>query len=379
VVWINCAIPVLVSDEVRRVGESITEVVAHLCSESAVESRFFLNAPDYLFVSTNVAKKFPYLMESILVQAYNNHVPGELARKWQTGSIARMHRRNRRRQFTVFGLFLRTLQYIGTAPFVIHRMFIRFLQPFVFSGLLLLWQLIVSNVIYIAIAVFCVLVILAYGLYRRYQEQVLMEKTQNITPVAAAATSTDYFSTKSDAAYDDDRIIDVHIPNLTALTTNRNHSSVGSSWEEKDIDTEDDGSETVPRRQRRHPRSESHRQTSSDDPEERSSTESSRGHTRGRKSHSPTPRDFANRRSISNSDLSSLDLSTSIHAAPVPLTIGGSPRTVSGTAGYGSKVSPRQRVTLARGVYSSSSSEEEIEVSVSDDSLCSSEGEESRL
>jgi len=156
---------------------------------------------------------------------------------------------------------------------------------------------------------------------------------------------------------------------------------VGSSWEEKENDAEEEGFEMVPRRQSRHQHhrhEDSSRQTSSDEPEEHSSTESSRGHARGRKSHSPVPQDLGSR--YSNSDLSSMDLSTPIHALPVPHTIGGSPRTVSRTAGYGSKVSPRQRVTVARGVYSSSSSsEDEYEVSVSDESLGSSEGEESRL
>ena len=91
-VWINCAIPILVSSEVRRVGDDIVEVVHQMCSGEKLQTEYFLNAPDYLFVSTNVAKKFPDLMESILVQAYTTHLPGELARKWQVGSVARAQR-----------------------------------------------------------------------------------------------------------------------------------------------------------------------------------------------------------------------------------------------------------------------------------------------
>eukprot|EP01032_Pedospumella_encystans_P012590 gene12590-14558_t len=75
--------------------------------------------------------------------------------------------------------------YLGTAPFVIHRMFVRFLQPFVLSGLLLLWQFIMSNVIFIVITVFLGLMVLIYGLFRRYHEKKLLEKTQNVAPVAA--------------------------------------------------------------------------------------------------------------------------------------------------------------------------------------------------
>jgi hypothetical protein len=40
---------------VREVGTRITEVVRALCSGSHTESRFFLHAPEYIFVSTGTA------------------------------------------------------------------------------------------------------------------------------------------------------------------------------------------------------------------------------------------------------------------------------------------------------------------------------------
>jgi hypothetical protein len=171
-VWVNCCIPVLVSDEVRRVGESITEVVRNLCSNVHADAHIFLNAPDYLFVSTNVAKKFPHLMESILVQAYTTHLPGELARKWQVGAIARNQRMQRLRHATLLGSMLAVLQHLGTAPFIVQRMFIRFVQPFFFSGLVLLWSLIVSNPIYIIVAAILTAAFLAYCAYRYHVDKV---------------------------------------------------------------------------------------------------------------------------------------------------------------------------------------------------------------
>uniref|UniRef100_A0A7S3MF64 Uncharacterized protein n=1 Tax=Spumella elongata TaxID=89044 RepID=A0A7S3MF64_9STRA len=289
VVWINCVIPVLVSDEVRRVGESIIEVVQHLCTDSSVESRFFLNAPDYLFVSTNVAKQFPHLMESILVQAYQNHLPGEVSHKWQTGSIARMHRRNRRRNATVFGTILRTLQYMGMAPFLIHRMMIRFVQPFMLTGLALLWQLIVQDVIYIAVAVFCVLVILAYALYRRYVEQQQLQKSQNISPIVAQ-----YMSSKTDdAAYYSDE--ELHLPSVPALVSmldqsahsqhsqRSSHSGRRSAKSAADVDFSD-------------------------------SSDADSFHQEPRRRLDTDPAVSARRPSLSSSDLSSTDLSS---AAPV--------------------------------------------------------------
>jgi hypothetical protein len=183
-VWVNCCIPVLVSSEVRRVGESITEVVRNLCSNVHADTNIFLNAPDYLFVSTNVAKKFPHLMESILVQAYTTHLPGELARKWQVGAIARNQRMQRLRHATLLGSMLGVLQYLGTAPFVVQRLFIRFVQPFFFSGLVLLWSLIVSNPIYIIAASILTVALLAYCAYRYHIDKVAT-RAKLVSPISA--------------------------------------------------------------------------------------------------------------------------------------------------------------------------------------------------
>ena len=166
--WVNCVVPFLVSDEVRGVSDELVEVVHHLCSGIRDESGHFLNAPDYLFVSTNVAKKFPHLMESILVQAYCSHIPGELSKTWQVGTIARMQHHQRGRRTTVLAVVLGFLQYLGTAPFIVHRMFIRFVQPFVLSGIVLLWRLIIANTLSLAVSIAVICGALAFLLYKLY-------------------------------------------------------------------------------------------------------------------------------------------------------------------------------------------------------------------
>jgi hypothetical protein len=46
-----------------------------------------LNAPDYLFVSTQIAKTYPDLLESILVLLYQTYLPGEeLSKSWRSPS-----------------------------------------------------------------------------------------------------------------------------------------------------------------------------------------------------------------------------------------------------------------------------------------------------
>ena len=165
-VWIQCAIPLLVSDEIRRVGDSITEIITDLCCSDSKESRLFLNAPDYLFVSTNIAKKFPRLMESIVVQSYFSHIPGELSQLWNVGSVARIRRYHTLRHITLLTTLLTLIQYCGTAPFILHRVFIRFMQPFVFAGFALLWSMIISSPVYIALMSSVLGALISYSIYK---------------------------------------------------------------------------------------------------------------------------------------------------------------------------------------------------------------------
>jgi len=70
-------IPDLARNEVRSVGFAVHQAVSKVCTatvESA--SSVILDAPRYLFVSTNVAKKFPDLLESIIVMSYHTYSPG---------------------------------------------------------------------------------------------------------------------------------------------------------------------------------------------------------------------------------------------------------------------------------------------------------------
>jgi hypothetical protein len=244
-VWINCAIPVLVSGEVRRVCDSITEVVRNLCIDPVIEARIFLNAPDYLFVSTNVAKKFPDLMESILVQAYTTHLPGELARKWQVGSVARAHRHQRLRDVTLLSAMFGTLQYLGTAPFVLHRMFIRFVQPFVLSGLVMLWKGIASNMIYVFVAVAVIACGAAVCAYRYYSEREATRRVKNVVPVFVNYQASDVTTAAPGVAIvqiigapQHDDLLHQPSPELSAQRrafggTAAGHGSAGASSEEE--------------------------------------------------------------------------------------------------------------------------------------------------
>jgi hypothetical protein len=179
----------IVSDEVRKVGDSITEIIVDLCSTSSQNSRIFLNAPDYLFISTNIAKKFPNLMESIVIQSYFNHIPGELSKLWKNNNYNRIRQNNHnniwinniRSLTTIFSL----LQYFGTLPIILHKLFIRFIQPFLFGGLTLIWSIIITNTLYIIITCSLFFILIACSIYQ-YIRSVSTKSSNNlclITPM----------------------------------------------------------------------------------------------------------------------------------------------------------------------------------------------------
>ena len=198
-VWIHCAIPALVRTEVRAVGDSIIEIVQQLCdgsTSSSAASAKFLNAPEYMFVSTNLAKKFPLLMESVLVQAYSSHLPGELSKLWRSpdhpgvSMLQHRHPRGRTvRHVAMLSSLLAVMQVLCTAPLLVHRMFMRFLQPFVFTAILLLLALVATHPVYIGAASAVCAVALVYAAYMHYQDTQTERTNLSVQDMAGAGTA----------------------------------------------------------------------------------------------------------------------------------------------------------------------------------------------
>jgi len=181
--WIHYVVPSLIHREVQEASESVMRIVTELGTDSSREQHseqngsHVLNAPDYLFVSTNVARSLPDLMESLIVQSYQSHLPGELSRKWRSsrgsgwsgGSMwwqlwlvlgGRSDSSNRRAVLSVNRILtmvmvvvVASLQYLGTVPFLIQRLIIRFIEPFVLTVLVLVFEIVRSNPIWTALTV----------------------------------------------------------------------------------------------------------------------------------------------------------------------------------------------------------------------------------
>ena len=78
-VWINFFVPSLVKDEVWAVAKDLSTTIGQLCMLEKRDDHIFLDVPKYLFISANVAKAFPHLLESVIVRSYESHLPGTLA------------------------------------------------------------------------------------------------------------------------------------------------------------------------------------------------------------------------------------------------------------------------------------------------------------
>jgi Ca2+/Na+ antiporter len=186
-IWCQFFVPNLVADEVQRVSTILNDTIVHLCTPNIKDDQVIvLDATEYLYISTNLAKKY-YMMESILILSYHSYLPGELAKKWQSGVTSRIHRHNNHvHQSTLFITGLILLQSMAMFPFIFHQMFIRFSQPFLLFGLVYLGTLIVENVLYtslVATASFLILLYLSYIYF--------FKKSKQSTPVISPLDVSD--------------------------------------------------------------------------------------------------------------------------------------------------------------------------------------------
>jgi hypothetical protein len=156
-IWVNYLIPSLVWKEVNAAYRLIQTTIDELCNINAPKMDYILNAPAYLFVSTNVAKQYPQLIESIIINTYQTHLPGELYKKWKH-SASTLYVSPRNARFGVMSVIMATLQTIGASPFALQRMIIRVSQPVILAGTIVFFTYVASSVIVssvLAVVGFC--------------------------------------------------------------------------------------------------------------------------------------------------------------------------------------------------------------------------------
>jgi hypothetical protein len=179
--WLNFLVPQYVHEEVASAAEklrSLTQRIAGLrtdIEEAKPEqevTKFFLNAPAHLFVSTKLARKKPQLLESMIVSSYRHHLPGEICKTWPHCNEREETQRSTqaRTWLSLLRWFLRglalSLQLFIGVPFVYQKVALRFAQPVVFSGLALIIYAIFTSVAGLVVISVCVLAVVAYAVRR---------------------------------------------------------------------------------------------------------------------------------------------------------------------------------------------------------------------
>jgi hypothetical protein len=165
--WLNYFVPNMVRAEVLRATVVLTDIAEEL-SNATVDSdarrgRYFLDAPSYLFTSSKLAHSYPALLESTVVLSYKSHLPGEISKTWphvqrriDENEDQLTERRDHKWWWALKKWTLRavlalstvvaiSLVWLGSFNFQLQRLIVRFLQPLLFTGIMLLFILASTN------------------------------------------------------------------------------------------------------------------------------------------------------------------------------------------------------------------------------------------
>jgi hypothetical protein len=181
--WLNFLVPQYVHEEVASAAEklrSLTQRIAGLrtdieeTQQGQEVTKFFLNAPTHLFVSTKLARKKPQLLESMIVGSYRHHLPGEIRKTWPHCSEREQAQRTTQARtwlsllrWVLRGLTLSLQLFVGV-PFAYQKVGLRFAQPVVFSGLALVIYAIFTSLAGQVVLGMCGLAAIVYAARRRW-------------------------------------------------------------------------------------------------------------------------------------------------------------------------------------------------------------------
>jgi hypothetical protein len=157
VFWVQYYIPRLVLSRVQDGVDRLSELVMTVTMPISQP----LNAPDYFFVSTRLARSFPTLLESELVRTFSSDMPGAIGDRWSRPSswIPANLSHDVGVRFFVPELVL--MQYIGTLSMRVQKAIIRLFLPV----MILLLLLFIAFPVLFAIAAVILIVLLLLHIY----------------------------------------------------------------------------------------------------------------------------------------------------------------------------------------------------------------------
>lgn len=166
-VIMNFVIPSVVTTDIRNAFLSVKEIIHNVCSGAYANYRSPLDAPLYLFVSTQVASQFPHLMESVIVRSYHSYMPTcDWSQQWKKQlGMSSFSWRYLARNLTLSAIVTNAIRYFAVLPGELQRLIVHMFQPIVLSGFLVAWLLIETNPIY-AVVPILLLSYLTYVIWR---------------------------------------------------------------------------------------------------------------------------------------------------------------------------------------------------------------------
>ena len=156
---INYFIPQIAYKEFQSAYEIVSRSAKAACS-CLSRRNFSLNAPNYLYASTNTTFYFPESVASKIIQSYRSYVPVERLGKHKSNThLSYWHIPS----FTVFSLLLILLRQFGTMSHGIQSFFIHLVQPCIIMAVAYLWIFMYTNpIIFLPFSV--IVIFLLYSL-----------------------------------------------------------------------------------------------------------------------------------------------------------------------------------------------------------------------
>jgi hypothetical protein len=156
---VNFFIPTLALSEVQNARNALSGAVEVICGSNSRKFQIILDAPRYLFVSSNLAQLFPSLLESIIVSSYHSCTPGVFSKLWRFNqpyqapwwAFWRSGNSHQGGKLFITTLILSALQHLGASSPTLQRLLIHGVQPLFVSAIFLVWVVLYRDPIWWAV------------------------------------------------------------------------------------------------------------------------------------------------------------------------------------------------------------------------------------
>ena len=191
--WLNYFVPLLATSEVNDAHQVLIDLVDKVDQPYLEAREFVLDASEFHFVSKRVGKAFPSLLESSIIELYKTCLPGKSGKLWHesnfqrfvdraTTAVATGESSTVRYLFMLVFFVLSLMEYCATTPYLLQRMTVRFLQPILVAGIILLFYLVIDSPVSISIFIVAIAAFIIFIFRRRLNN--ILEPGKALSTVA---------------------------------------------------------------------------------------------------------------------------------------------------------------------------------------------------